>query len=193
MARIVSLVVCWCLLAEVSAARAADPLGLKPLAERPLAEVSRESVWQNADNHLRPHKGVQHENGGKLVPKLVWVLCSADGKPLAVSLLGETKVDDYFHSRLEAKLALVTKRHSLTIDQIDKLRLAAKLDLARLMRLTQHVDGELAKTAGDDDERNVNRLFHAVWVACDPELFEAESLFNRVLAKQVAAGHTVTR
>jgi hypothetical protein len=141
---IVRLTVCFILLAEAVATRAADQLATKSAGEPPPArQVGLETAWSNPENYLRPHKGVRFEHGRSAGPMLLWVLCSPNGQPLAISSISETKVDDYFRSRLAAKLAEVTNKQILLPEQIDKLLLAAKVDLARLTRLAQRADDAL--------------------------------------------------
>lgn len=175
-------------LAEGTPARAADRVATKPADESPALLVSQQTPWSNSANYLRPHKGVRFAQGRNAGPMLLWVLCSPNGQPLAVSPIDEAKVDDYFRSRLAAKLAEVSKERILRPEQIDKLTLAAQVDLARLRRLAQRTDEELAKSANDSDganERKINTMLHSLSVACDQELFAEKSLFNRVLAKQL--------
>ncbi len=176
------------MMADGRPARATDRLATKPATESPALQVSQQTAWINPANYLRPHKGVRLVQGQNAGPMLLWVLCNPQGQPLAVCPIDEAKLDDYFRSRLAAKLAEISKERVLRPEQIDKLTLAAKVDLARLKRLAQRVDEELSKSANNsngDSERKVNNMFHALSNACDQELFREKSLFNRVLAKQL--------
>lgn len=174
-------------MAEVMATYAADTLTAKTSSELPDRLVGQPSVWTNPENYLRPHKGVRSEVGRNSCSMLLWVLCSPSGQSLAVSPVGETRINDHFHSRLEARLAEIAELRVLHPKQIDKLKLAAKVDLARLTRLAQRIDGELAK-CDIDDERSVNKMLHVLAIACDQGLFREESLFNRVLTTQLLVG-----
>ena len=187
MSRIACLTVSIIALAEVIATHAADTLTGKTAGRLPDGLVGQRSVWTNPKNYLRPHKGVRSELGRNSCSMLLWVLCSPTGQPLAVSPLGETKVNDYFLSRLEARLAEIAEHRVLHPEQIDKLKLAAKVELARLTRLAQRIDDELAK-CHIDDERSINKMLHVLASACDQGLFKEESLFNRVLATQLIVG-----
>ena len=187
MSRIACLTVSIIALAEVMATHAADTLTDKTAARLPDGLVGQPSLWTNPENYLRPHKGVRSELGRHSCSMLLWVLCSPTGQPLAVSPLGETKVNDYFNARLAARLAEIAEQRVLHPEQIDKLKLAAKVDLARLTRLAQRIDDELAR-CDIDDERTVNKMLHVLAIACDQGLFKEESLFNRVLTTQLIVG-----
>lgn len=156
-----------------------------PANGEPAAVASSTIPWQNSQNHIKPLKGVRTDAVGQRIPALMWVLTSARGQPLAITDLESPKVKLYFNSRLEIKLAQVKQQYSLTTLQIEKLRLAAQVDLARLLRQAQQVNEALAAVEPGQDERGVNQLFNALGLACDLQLFEDNSLLQRVLSTQL--------
>lgn len=177
-----------CLIAlNGDSAQAADaPERRETPIEQANARTMHELAWLEPANHVRPHKGFRADARGTQVPALLWVAYRENGQPLAVDQFQSARVNSYFHARLEAKLTQGCEQYRLPASSTDKLRLAGKLDIARLDRLARQVDELLREPGVKQDPREVNKLMHSLAMACDQELFEKDSLFQRVLATQLS-------
>lgn len=150
-------------------------------AAAPLSAASPRTAWSDASNLLRPFKGVRRDSAGQLRTTVVWVLCTPEGRPISVGDLGDAKLNLYFKQRIMAELSAVAQHRELSSDQIEKLKLAAELDVARLQRLAHQVQCDLELARNDQAERAANQLLHTLSLACNQRLFAEGSLFARVL------------
>jgi hypothetical protein len=149
-------------------------------------QIQFDPGWSDPNNHLRPHKGLRTDpSSGQTVSSLMWVLHTATGQPLAVCRPGDPQLELYIQQRLTAKLKDLSQRYNLTSLQVEKLKLAAELDVARLNRLAQHLDEQLALADVGAYAPQLNRLLDALALACNQRLFADGSLLIKVLETQI--------
>jgi len=161
---------------------------LTPQDNRPSAagQIQFDTGWSNPNNHLRPHKGLRTDSSsGQSISSLMWVLHTARGQPLAVCRPGDPQLEIYFQQRLTAKLKELSQRYNLTGPQVEKLKLAAELDVARLNRLAQHLDEQLALADVGAYAPQLNLQLDALALACNQRLFSDGSLLTKVLETQL--------
>lgn len=119
--------------AENAPADAADdlPPQLKAAQENAL------KWWRDPANQLTMVESTNTDEYGQRLRTIVFILRDANGRSLAVSRAGSTEMKVFFQQRLDKLLRQASQQHGLSQSQIDKLQLAAEVDIARFNRRVQ--------------------------------------------------------
>ncbi|MCA9183578.1 MAG: hypothetical protein KDA51_19085 [Planctomycetales bacterium] len=143
--------------------------------------------WRDSDNHITTVESTHTNRDGVRERTVVFILRDPNGRSLAIGRAGSIELQTFFEQRLLQRLALATQEHRLTQEQLDKLKLAANLDIGRFNRRVQEAEQDLNTPAPLDDVRSFKRHLSSISQDCDGELFGGQSLFGRVLATLLAA------
>lgn len=155
--------------------------------------------WRDPANHLTSVESTSTDEHGSRLRTIVFILRDPNGRSLAVSRAGSTEMQVFFQQRLHQLLRQATQQYALTEPQIDKLKLAAEIDIARFNRRVQEAVQRMNQfgrwaaeneTAGNQvDERlaaaeiaAAKSSLAAIADNCEQGLFDDQSLYTRVLA-----------
>ena len=177
---------CWIGLSMHSPLFADDNEGAIP----PQLKAAQENAlnwWRDSDNHITTVESTHTNRDGVRERTVVFILRDPNGRSLAIGRAGSIELQTFFEQRLLQRLALATQEHRLTQEQLDKLKLAANLDIGRFNRRVQEAEQDLNTPAPLDDVRSFKRHLSSISQDCDGELFGGQSLFGRVLATLLAA------
>lgn len=180
------------------AARAATDLSASDAVDAlpPQLKVAQENAlkwWRDPANHLTSVESTSTDEQGHRLRTIVFILRDPNGRSLAVSRAGSPEMQVFFQQRLDRLLRQATQQHALTQPQVDKLRLAAELDIARFNRRVQEAMQRM-NSLGDwaADNRNIERVeadevaatkssLASIAENCEQGLFDDQSLYTRVL------------
>ncbi len=143
--------------------------------------------WRDPDNRITTVESTHSNRDGIRERTVVFILRDPNGRSLAVGRAGSIELQTFFEQRLQQRLALATQEHRLTQEQLDKLKLAADLDIGRFNRRVQEAEQDLNTPTALSDVRSFKRYLSSISQDCDGELFGGQSLFGRVLATLLAA------
>lgn len=158
----------------------AIPLQLKT------AQANALTWWRDSSNHITTVESTHTNRDGNRERTVVFILRDPNGRSLAVSRAGTVELQTFFQQRLHQRLTLAAQQHGLTEEQLDKLKLAADLDIGRFHRRVQEAEQNLNTPAALEDVRSFKRHLSSISQECDGELFGVQSLFGRVLATLLA-------
>lgn len=163
----------------------------------PQLKVARENAlkwWRDPANHLTTVQSTTTDGDGNRLRTIVFILRDPNGRSLAVSRAGSTEMQVFFQQRLKELLRQATQQHALSQSQVDKLELAAGLDIARFNRRVQEAmqrmnqtgdwntaDWEVDKLVAEEIAAAKSSLA-AISEHCERGLFDDQSLYTRVLA-----------
>ena len=149
--------------------------------------------WRDPANHLTSVESTSTDEQGHRLRTIVFILRDPNGRSLAVSRAGSPEMQVFFQQRLDKLLREATQQHSLNQSQIDKLKLAAELDIARFNRRVQEAMQRM-NSLGDwaADNRDIERVeadeiaatkssLASIAENCEQGLFDDQSLYTRVL------------
>lgn len=143
--------------------------------------------WRDSGNHITTVESTHTTHDGIRERTVVFILRDPNGRSLAVGRAGTIELQTFFQQRLQQRLALAAQEHGLTEEQLDKLKLAADLDIGRFNRRVREAEQNLNTPAALDDVRSFKHYLSSISQECDGELFGGQSLFGRVLATLSAA------
>ena len=143
--------------------------------------------WRNSENHVTTVESTQTNRQGVRERTVVFILRDPNGRALAVGRAGSIELQTFFQQRLHQRLMLAAQEHGLNEEQLDKLELAAGLDIGRFSRRVQEAEQNLNAPAALDDVRSFRQYLSAISQDCDGGLFGDQSLYGRVLTTLLAA------
>lgn len=155
--------------------------------------------WRDPANHLTSVESTSTDEHGSRLRTIVFILRDPNGRSLAVSRAGSTEMQVFFQQRLHQLLRQATQQYALTQPQIDKLKLAAEIDIARFNRRVQEAMQRMNQfgrwaaeyqAAGNQVDQQVaadqmaaaKSSLAAIADNCEQGLFDDQSLYTRVLA-----------
>ena len=118
---------------------------------------------------------------------MVFILRDPNGRALAVGRAGSIELQTFFQQRLHQRLMLAAQEHGLNEEQLDKLELAAGLDIGRFSRRVQEAEQSLNAPTALDDVRRFRQYLSSISQDCDGGLFGDQSLYGRVLTTLLTA------
>ncbi len=151
-----------------------------------VAQANALNWWRDSRNHVTTVESTHTTPDGSRERTVVFILRDPNGRSLAVSRAGSIELIGFFYQRLDQRLTLAKLQHALTEEQLNKLKLAADLDIGRFNRRVQEAEQNLNTAAALDDARSFKRHLSSISQDCDGELFGDQSLFSRVLATLLA-------
>lgn len=158
------------------------------------AQANALKWWRDPANHLTTVESTTTDSHGKRLRSIAFILRDPNGRSLAVGRAGSTEMQVFFQQRMQDMLRQATQQHALTQSQVDKLKLAADLDIARFNRRVQEAMQRMNQT-GDwntatweldnlvaDEIAAAKNSLAAIAEHCERGLFDDQSLYTRVLA-----------
>lgn len=149
--------------------------------------------WRDPVNQLTTVESTTTDELGNRLRTIVFILRDPNGRSLAVSRAGSVEMQVFFQQRLAELLRQTIQQHALTEPQIDKLKLAAELDVVRFnrrvqeatQRMNQFNDWNATDHAADDQAAQelaaAKSSLASIAQHCERGLFDDQSLYTRVL------------
>ena len=138
------------------------------------------SKWMDMDNRVTALITKHTDERGHAHPSLVFLLLDENRRGLAIAVPDSHSLRIYFRRKLELELEQRLRDYELDQYQVEKLMLAADLDITRLMRKAQIVDQQLATLNYETGMDTANRLIGPLKIICDFGPFTEDSLFGQV-------------
>ncbi len=176
----------------IGAATARTAEGELP-AQLKAAQENALKWWRDPLNQLTTVESTSTDEFGNRLRTIVFILRDPNGRSLAVSRAGSAEMQVFFQQRLDQLLRQAIQQHGLSEPQVDKLKLAAELDVARFNRRVQEAAQSLNQfdqwhaNDGEADKLPAQELAAAksslasIAQHCERGLFDEQSLYMRVL------------
>ena len=145
------------------------------------------SVWSDPSLRLTPI--VTHGGGDpEEVPAgLLFLLRDGDGRSLGVAAADSDELLRHLRGQLRSRLDALRDQGVFGTAELKKLEWAGELDIARWTRHARLVDQRLRRMAPEQPGAFVHRELASLTTACRGGLFDAPSLFARVLERLTAS------
>ncbi|MCA9132518.1 MAG: hypothetical protein KDA45_05175 [Planctomycetales bacterium] len=157
----------------------------------PRLSPPRHSPWLVAEYQLSAQLSKYTDAEGDSHASLVFLLRDKNGLGLAVTRPGSDSLRCYFRRQLDAALRTEPWTAALAPEQLEKLVLAAEVDIARGMRRFSQLQEQLAKIEYPSGAAEARALLAPVDKLCRTGLFADDSLFDRV--RQTTLGQISTQ